>query len=165
MNLSNGDRTSGRERQRLRRGLGRRLALYPRSRHVSLLRITCVTCHVSRVTWPVHRVNVCMQVPHSGARHRGPRSSPGTAAPGIRRWQTCARHDPRCLTMLYNTSDKFLFLATCNFLSYIGGILDSENMFYLIFYLISISEEGRALHEDLQAITKTMRLWVSKTKI
>ena len=53
------------------------------------------------------------------------------------------------------------------FLTYIGGILDSENMFYLIFYLISISEEGRALHEDLQAITKTMRLWtrVSKTKI
>ena len=109
------DQTSGRERQRLRRGLVRRLALYPRSRHVSLLRITCVTCHVSRVTWPVHRVNVCMQVPHSGARTRGPRSSPGTAAPGIRRWQTCARHAPRCLTMLYNTSDKCLFLATCNF--------------------------------------------------
>ena len=32
-----------------------------------------VTCHccvspVSRVTWPVHRVNVCMQVLHSGQR-------------------------------------------------------------------------------------------------
>ena len=120
VNLCKGDQTSVRVGQRLRRGLGRRLALCPRSRHVSLLRITCVTCHVSRVTWPVHRVNVCMQVPHSGARHRGPRSSPGTAAPGIRRWQTCARHASRCLTMLYNTSDKCLFLAMCNFLSYIG---------------------------------------------
>ena len=72
------DQTSGRGRvgQRLRGGLVRRLALYPRSRHVSLQRITCVTCHVSRGQCTVSMFVCKCHTP-----------APGPAAPAPRRAQ------------------------------------------------------------------------------
>ena len=114
MNLCKGDQTSGRVGQRLGRGLGRRLELYPRSRHVSLLCITCVTCHVSRGQCTVSMF-VCKCYTPASARHRGPRSSPGTAAPWIRRWQTCVSQVRRCLTTLNNTSVFSVQLALSHF--------------------------------------------------